>query len=116
MSRRTEERPELRLENARLSQAEPDTTQAGMSAALWLREPAGVQCRIHQRTCELLFVDVESPNRHRTSVHSLDELAIDVVLLVLGSHVRWSADEHEFGSIQADALCARAQRARHVVG
>ena len=81
-----------------------------------LREPARIERRIDQRSRELTLVDVERADRDRARRHPLHELAIDVVLLVFGRHVRRSADEHELGSIQADAFGARAQRLGDIVG
>ena len=104
------------LKIARLRQTESDASQSGVAAALRLGEPARVERGVDQRPRELPLVDVEGPDGDRAAFHALHELAIDVVLLVLGGHVGRPANEHEFRSVQTDPLRTGAQRARHIVG
>ena len=113
---RAQQRPQLRLEDGRLREAEPDAAQPGVTAALVVGEPPGVERRVHQRPRELPLVDVERADRHRPRRHPLDELPVDVVLLVLGRHVRRAADEHELRSIEPDAFGAGVERRGDVVG
>jgi hypothetical protein len=81
-----------------------------------LGEPAGVERRIHQRTCELAFIDVEGANGHRPGRHPLRHLPVLVILLVLSRHVRRAAGEQELGSVEPDPLGARGKRRCHVLG
>src|SRR5262245_25022144 len=99
MNGRSKQRTQLRLEDARLRQPEPDTTQPRMSAALRLRKPASIERGVDQWPSELAFVDVERPDRHRTPLHPFYQLPVDVVLLVFSRHIGWPANEHEFGAI-----------------
>ena len=59
MRRGAQQRPELRLENARLCEAKAHTTQSGVSASLRFGEPSRIECRVDQRPSELRFYDGE---------------------------------------------------------
>ena len=75
-----------------------------------------VERGIDQRPIQLALVDVERADGHRSARHPFDQLAIDVILLVLGGHVGRTADQHELRAVQADALGARIEGSGHVLG
>ena len=103
---RAQQRPQLRLEDRRVRQAEPDAAQPGVSRAARLGKPARVERGIHQRPRQLTLVDVERADRDRPGRHALGHLAVLVILLVLPCHVRRTADQQELRSIQADTFGA----------
>ena len=111
-----QQRAQLGLEDRRLRQPEADAAQPGMAAPLVIGKPACVECGIDQRAIELALIDVERANRHRTSAHPLDQLAIHVVLLVLRRHIRRSAHQHEFRTVEADPLGSGVQRGGDILG
>jgi hypothetical protein len=88
----SQQRAQLRLEDRRLGQAKPDTAQPAVATARLIGKPSRIESGIHERPRELTLVDVERANRDWPRRHPLDELAIDVVLLVFGRHVRRTAD------------------------
>ena len=90
---------ELRLQQLRLAQQQPDAAQAERRIGVGdVRHDAGAG----QRLDVLLAAPVEHPDRHRIAAHRLDDAAIGLGLGVLVRH-RLAVHEQELGAQQADA-------------
>ena len=63
---------------------------------------------------ELIFVDVERPHGHRGRPHVFEQLAVHLVLHVLGQLVRRAAGQQQLRSEQADALRALRHGKRRI--
>ena len=63
---------------------------------------------------ELIFIDVERPDRHRRGSNIFEQLTIHLVLHLLGQLVRGTAREQQFRSEQPDPLGALRDRERRV--
>ncbi len=106
--RRAQDRSQLREEEARLGQAEPDGAQAE-------RRIGGDARQSIEALLVLVGAQVERANRHWQAVHARGHGPVSLELLVLGRQ-SLAIEKQELGAEEPDARRAVFQDLAHVVG
>ena len=114
VTRRSQQRAQLRPQQLRTRQAQTQPAQALPASPLFLGNPAARQRGIGRSQRELILVDVERPDRHRSQAPSPRASRDTPRIAGLRSEAPRCPRQQELRSVQADAFGACVTRGRQI--